>query len=109
MALDNWVAVLLQKLLDLFHLKLSKRYEESSKGQRRAICIILAMCQNPDVLIMDEPASGLDTLARRHFLTEILDIVCNENKTVLFSSHILGDIERTVDSGGDFVTRSSDS
>ncbi|MDR3196738.1 MAG: ABC transporter ATP-binding protein [Planctomycetaceae bacterium] len=93
----DWDDILLQKLLDLFNLKISKRYEESSKGQRRAICIILAMCQNPDVLIMDEPASGLDTLARRHFLTEVLNIACNENKTILFSSHILGDIERTVD------------
>jgi ABC-2 type transport system ATP-binding protein len=46
---------------------------------------------------MDEPASGLDTLARRHFLSELLKITCDENKTVLFSSHILGDIERTVD------------
>ncbi|MDR2754786.1 MAG: ABC transporter ATP-binding protein [Planctomycetaceae bacterium] len=93
----QWDDVLLQKLLQLFNLKINKRYEEASKGQRRAICIILAMCQNPDVLIMDEPASGLDTLARRHFLTEILNIACNENKTILFSSHILGDIERTVD------------
>ncbi|MDR2116625.1 MAG: ABC transporter ATP-binding protein [Planctomycetaceae bacterium] len=92
-----WDNTLLQKLLQLFNLKITKRYEESSKGQRRAICIILAMCQNPDILIMDEPASGLDTLARRHFLAEILNIACNENKTILFSSHILGDIERTVD------------
>jgi ABC-2 type transport system ATP-binding protein len=93
----KWDNLLLQKLLDLFNLKMNKRYENSSKGQRRAIGIILAMCQNPDVLIMDEPASGLDTLARRYFLSEILNIACNENKTVLFSSHILGDIERTVD------------
>lgn len=93
----NWNDALCQELLKRFDLKPSKRYEESSKGQKRAICIIIAMSQNPDVLIMDEPASGLDTLARRHFLSEILKITCDENKTVLFSSHILGDIERTVD------------
>ncbi|MDR3233040.1 MAG: ABC transporter ATP-binding protein [Planctomycetaceae bacterium] len=93
----NWDDALLDRFLKLFDLKRDKRYEESSKGQRRAICIILAMCQNPDVLIMDEPASGLDTLARRHFLAEVLGVACNENKTVIFSSHILGDIERTVD------------
>ena len=93
----NWNEPLYQELLKTFDLKPSRRYEESSKGQRRAMCIIIALCQEPEVLIMDEPASGLDTLARRHFLKELLKVTCDENKTVLFSSHILGDIERTVD------------
>jgi len=92
-----WNEPLYQELLKTFDLKPSRRYEESSKGQRRAMCIIIALCQEPEVLIMDEPASGLDTLARRHFLKELLKVTCDENKTVLFSSHILGDIERTVD------------
>jgi ABC-2 type transport system ATP-binding protein len=93
----NWNEPLYRDLLKTFDLKPDRRYEESSKGQRRAMCIIVALCQDPEILIMDEPASGLDTLARRHFLTELLKITCDENKTVLFSSHILGDIERTVD------------
>jgi ABC-2 type transport system ATP-binding protein len=93
----NWNEPLYKELLKTFDLKPDRRYEESSKGQRRAMCIIIALCQEPEVLIMDEPASGLDTLARRHFLSELLKITCDENKTVLFSSHILGDIERTVD------------
>ena len=93
----RWNEPLYRELLKTFDLKPDRRYEESSKGQRRAMCIIIALCQEPEVLIMDEPASGLDTLARRHFLSELLKITCDENKTVLFSSHILGDIERTVD------------
>jgi ABC-2 type transport system ATP-binding protein len=93
----QWNEPLYRELLKTFDLKPDRRYEESSKGQRRAMCIIIALCQEPEILIMDEPASGLDTLARRHFLSELLKITCDENKTVLFSSHILGDIERTVD------------
>ena len=93
----NWNEPLYRDLLKTFDLKPDRRYEESSKGQRRAMCIIVALCQEPEILIMDEPASGLDTLARRHFLSELLKVTCDENKTVLFSSHILGDIERTVD------------
>jgi ABC-2 type transport system ATP-binding protein len=93
----NWNEPLYQELLKTFDLKPSRRYEESSKGQRRAMCIIATLSQEPEVLIMDEPASGLDTLLRRHFMAELLKITCDENKTVLFSSHILGDIERTVD------------
>lgn len=92
-----WNDALCAELLKRFDLKPNKRYEESSKGQKRAVCIIIALSQDPDILIMDEPASGLDTLARRHFLSELLKITCEESKTVLFSSHILGDIERTVD------------
>ena len=93
----QWNEPLYQELLKTFDMKPSRRYEESSKGQRRMMCIIVALCQDPEVLIMDEPASGLDTLARRHFMQELLKITCDENKTVLFSSHILGDIERVVD------------
>jgi ABC-2 type transport system ATP-binding protein len=93
----QWNEPLFKELLRTFDLKPHRRYEESSKGQRRAMCIIIALCQEPEVLIMDEPASGLDTLLRRHFMSELLKITCDENKTVLFSSHILGDIERTVD------------
>ena len=93
----NWNEPLYQHLMKTFDLKPNQRYEEASKGQRRAMCIIIALSQEPEILIMDEPASGLDTLARRHFLSELLKVTCDENKTVLFSSHILGDIERTVD------------
>jgi ABC-2 type transport system ATP-binding protein len=93
----QWNEPLYRELLKTFDLKPDRRYEESSKGQRRAMCIIIALCQEPEILILDEPASGLDTLARRHFMSELLKITCDENKTVLFSSHILGDIERTVD------------
>lgn len=84
-------------LADRFHLSLKKRYDEFSKGQRRAMCILLCLCRETQLLILDEPASGLDTVARRDFLSTMLEFVCDGTRTVLFSSHILGDIERVVD------------
>ncbi|MDR1962913.1 MAG: ABC transporter ATP-binding protein [Planctomycetaceae bacterium] len=92
----NWNHDLVPVLAERFHLSLKKRYDEFSKGQRRAMCIILCLCQNAELLILDEPASGLDTVARRDFLSNMLEFVCDGNRTVLFSSHILGDIERVV-------------
>ena len=92
-----WNHKAVEELTKRFRLDPKKQYREFSKGQRRAMCILLGLAQSADVLILDEPASGLDTLARRDFLTEILDIACEENRTILFSSHILGDIERVVD------------
>ncbi|MDR1492318.1 MAG: ABC transporter ATP-binding protein [Planctomycetaceae bacterium] len=93
----NWNHKLVDHLEKRFRLEGKKQYNEYSKGQRRAVCLILGLAQNADVLILDEPASGLDTLARHDFLEEILNVACEENRTVLFSSHILGDIERIVD------------
>ncbi|MCL2305656.1 MAG: ABC transporter ATP-binding protein [Planctomycetaceae bacterium] len=93
----KWNPKTLEELTKRFRLDPKKQYREFSKGQRRAMCILLGLAQNADVLILDEPASGLDTLARRDFLTEMLDLACEENRTILFSSHILGDIERVVD------------
>ncbi len=93
----NWNHQAVERLTERFRLNPKKQYQECSKGQRRAMCILLGLAQNADVLILDEPASGLDTLARRDFLREILEIACEERRTVLFSSHILGDIERIVD------------
>ena len=93
----NWNHKRVEELTKRFRLDPKKQYREFSKGQRRAMCILLGLAQNADVLILDEPASGLDTLARRDFLTEMLDLACEENRTILFSSHILGDIERVVD------------
>ncbi|MCL2119424.1 MAG: ABC transporter ATP-binding protein [Planctomycetaceae bacterium] len=92
-----WNDTLVGRLEQRFRLEGKKPYSDYSKGQRRAMCIILAFAQNAEVLILDEPASGLDTLARHDFLEEILAVACEENRTVLFSSHILGDIERIVD------------
>lgn len=93
----KWNAKIVDHLEKKFRLDGKKPYSDCSKGQRRAICIILGLAQNAEVLILDEPASGLDTLARHDFLEEVLAIACEESRTVLFSSHILGDIERVVD------------
>lgn len=93
----DWKGKLVETLAERFKLSLKKRYDEFSKGQRRAMCILLCLCQNADLLILDEPASGLDTIARRDFLANMLEFVCDGERTVLFSSHILGDIERVVD------------
>ena len=93
----NWNAKLVEHLEKRFRLEGKKQYSDYSKGQRRAMCIIIALAQNAEVVILDEPASGLDTLARHDFLEEILAVACEENRTILFSSHILGDIERIVD------------
>lgn len=93
----RWDAPLADKLLDEFQLSDAGPYARLSKGRKRRICILLAICQNAELLVMDEPTFGLDVVARHDFLERILDIACADDRTVFLSSHLLSDLERIVD------------
>lgn len=94
---EQWDSQLAQQLLSDFELRKAGPFKHLSKGQKRKICILLAVCQNADLLVMDEPAAGLDVVARRDFLEQVLQIACRPGRTVLISSHLLSDLERVVD------------
>jgi ABC-2 type transport system ATP-binding protein len=86
----------LAKRLDL---DLGRRADELSKGNRQKLGIVLAFAHRPDLVILDEPASGLDPLAQREFHTYLRDFV-DDGGTVLFSSHVLSEVERVADRVG---------
>ena len=94
---SQWDAPLAERLLDDFDLRGKGAFKTLSKGQKRKVCILLAICQNADLLVMDEPASGLDVVARREFLDQVLETACRPGRTVLLSSHLLSDLERVID------------
>lgn len=93
----KWNSTLAESLLDKFDLQNAGYYKSMSKGQKRKMCILLALCQQAELLIMDEPAAGLDVTARRAFIEQILEVACNDNTAVFLSSHLLSDLERTID------------
>ncbi len=68
-----------------------------SRGQRAQLALITAVCSRPEILILDDPAMGLDTLKRRELLDAMIGFLAEQGGTVLFSSHILGDVERVAD------------
>jgi ABC-2 type transport system ATP-binding protein len=96
----RWDAALADALLGQFGLGEAGAFATLSKGQKRAACIVLALAQRADLLVMDEPASGLDASARRDFLERLLDTASEDGRTVLISSHIITDLERVVDRVG---------
>ena len=65
-----------------------------SGGEQQRLAIIRALAHDPDLLILDEPVSSLDVAGRRDFLRELIDSVIERQTTVVFSTHILSDLER---------------
>jgi len=93
----RWDGELATSLLKRFHIGTDRKLGQLSQGQQRAVALLLALCPRPDVLVLDEPAANLDPVLRREFLAQVLDLVTTAGHTVLFSSHILSDVERVAD------------
>jgi len=68
-----------------------------SKGQRARAALMAALAYRPDLLLFDEPSSGLDPVVRRDILGAIVRTIADEGRTVLFSSHLLGEVDRVAD------------
>jgi ABC-2 type transport system ATP-binding protein len=85
-----------RELLAMFALDPAKRAGTLSKGMQTALVLVLAFSTRPRILILDEPASGLDPVHQRHVLDLIIDAAAN-GATVVFSSHQVGQVERAAD------------
>ena len=79
---------------------LDKRIKSLSKGMTAQLALVFAMAGDPKVLVLDDPAMGLDAVMRREFLEAMVDLLGREGRSVLFSSHILPDVERMADRVG---------
>ena len=93
----NWDHQYASELTDVFSLQLNKRVSELSKGQKARAGLVLAQAHRPELLLLDEPSSGLDPNVRRDILSAIIKTVADEGKTVIFSSHLLEEVERVSD------------
>ncbi len=94
---ENWNHRLEDKYITDFDISLKDRVGSLSPGQRQKLAILLAIGFEPELLILDEPASALDPVARSQFLDLLLHIIQDENRTIIISSHILSDVEKVID------------
>jgi len=90
----QWDHALIERLAREWEVPLNRRIGTLSGGERQKVATLLALGHRPELLLMDEPASGLDPVARRQFMVTLLEIAAETNRTILFSSHIVSDIER---------------
>jgi ABC-2 type transport system ATP-binding protein len=85
------------QLMKAFDLDPERRVKHLSKGNAAKLSLLLAVGHGPEVLVLDEPMSGLDPLAREQFLEGVLSVAAGSGQTVLFSSHSLADVTRVAD------------
>jgi ABC-2 type transport system ATP-binding protein len=93
----TWNDRLCADLVKLFGIDAARKIKQLSKGTLAKLSLVVALAHEPEVLILDEPMSGLDPLAREEFLDGVLRSVCDRPRTILFSSHMLGDVQRMAD------------
>ena len=93
----TWDGAYARALLETFGLDPAKKVKDLSKGMRAQAGLIAAVAHRPELLILDEPSSGLDAMVRRDILDAIVRAVADDGRTVIFSSHLLDEVERMSD------------
>jgi ABC-2 type transport system ATP-binding protein len=93
----HWNRRLVDELFDRFAIDRECKVRHLSRGTLAQLALALALGPDPELLILDEPATGLDVLVRRDFLQSIVQLIQQEGRTVLFSSHLLHEVERVAD------------
>jgi ABC-2 type transport system ATP-binding protein len=93
----DWDERYADELVEMFGLDLCQKIKHLSRGQRAQTGLLVALAHRPDLLLLDEPSSGLDPVVRRDILSAIIRTVADEGRTVLFSSHLLEEVERIAD------------
>lgn len=84
-------------LMDKFELDKNKKIEKYSKGMKTKFNVVMALSINPNLIILDEPTEGLDPISRNEIIDLLLDIIQDESKTIIISTHILSDLEKIAD------------
>jgi ABC-2 type transport system ATP-binding protein len=86
-----------EELRGSFALEPTAKIRTLSKGQKARAGLLVALSYRPDLLVLDEPSSGLDPIVRRDILGAIIRTIAGEGRTVLFSSHLLEEVEQVAD------------
>lgn len=96
----NWDDEYCRHLAATFGIRWDARIATLSFGERTRLGLLLAMSHRPQLLILDEPVTGLDAIAKRDVYAELLEVVQSEDRSVVISSHHLDDIQRFADQVG---------
>lgn len=93
----KWDQAYADDLRERFELDPNARVRHLSRGQRARVGLLVELAHRPELLVLDEPSAGLDPIVRRDILEAIIRAIADEGRTVLFSSHLLNEVERVSD------------
>ncbi len=93
----KWNQVIFYAVITHVRLQDKMKAGHLSRGQRAGLCLAMTLAPEPELLVLDDPALGLDPVARRSLLQSMLYVTRQPNRTILFSSHLLSDVERVAD------------
>ena len=93
----GWDDAYAEELRRTFALDAAAKIKNLSRGQRARLGLLTALAYRPELLVLDEPSSGLDPIVRRDILGAVIRTIADEGRTVLFSSHLLHEVEEVAD------------
>ena len=93
----TWEDDYAEELRRTFALDAAAKIKDLSKGQKARAGLLIALAHRPELLVLDEPSSGLDPIVRRDILGAVIRTIAHEGRTVLFSSHLLEEVEEVAD------------
>ncbi len=93
----GWDDAYAEELRETFTLEPTAKIKTLSKGQRARLGLLIALAYRPELLVLDEPSSGLDPIVRRDILGAVMRTIADAGRTVLFSSHLLDEVEQVAD------------
>jgi ABC-2 type transport system ATP-binding protein len=93
----HWNQPAVDALVRRFDLDPNQKVRRLSRGMHAQLALALALGHDPQLLVLDEPATGLDVVVRRDFLESIIQVIQEEGRTVFFSSHLVHEVERVAD------------
>jgi ABC-2 type transport system ATP-binding protein len=97
---DAWDQALADRYLQQFDLPRNTKIKHLSKGQNVRLGLVLALAHRPEVVILDDPVLGLDPIMRKEFNRDLIAHLQGEGRTVLYSSHLLYEVEPVADAVG---------
>jgi ABC-type multidrug transport system ATPase subunit len=93
----TWSDALARRYAEALEIPMDRKFKKLSHGNKTKLCLLLALAQSPELLILDEPTSSLDPLVTDQLLRVLVEDFANDGRTILMSSHHLSEVEKVAD------------